>query len=73
MMNYCPLEPWEQTSVIVLHEKYNQFHVRKCIRKCRLRNVVYVVQAFMCQSVCKGKNKVIFPYFITKYRVYVIK
>ena len=37
MLAYCQLDPKEQTSV-KFQSKFNHFHSRKCVWKCRLRN-----------------------------------
>ena len=44
MLEYCQLDPWEQTSV-TFYSKFKNFHSRKCTWKCRLPNV--------CQNVLK--------------------
>ena len=41
MLEYCYLDPWEQTSVKFWSE-FKHFHSRKCIWKCRLRNGVHL-------------------------------
>ena len=37
MLNYCQLDPWEQTPVIFI-SKYKSFHSWKCVWNCCLRN-----------------------------------
>ena len=41
LLEYCSLDPWEQTSVKISSE-FKNFHSRKCIWKCRLRNGVHL-------------------------------
>ena len=48
MMSYCQLNPG--TNLVKFELRYNNFHARKCIRKCCLHNVIHFVQASMCQK-----------------------
>ena len=47
MLEYCWLDPWEQTSVKSL-SKFIHFHLRKCIWKCRLEKGGHFISASMC-------------------------
>ena len=46
MLEYCQLDPWEQTSV-KFQSKFQHFHSRKCVWMCRLRNGGHFVSASM--------------------------
>ena len=46
---YGKLDSLEQSSV-KFESKYNTFHWRKCIPKCRLQNIGHLVPASMCYS-----------------------
>ena len=46
VLGYCQLDHWEQISV-KFKSKYEIFHTRKCIWKCRLWNVSHFVQGEM--------------------------
>ena len=41
LLEYCWLDPWEQTSV-KFQSQFKHFHSRKCIWKCCLRNGVHL-------------------------------
>ena len=47
MLEYCPLDRWEQNSV-EFWSKFKHFHSAKCIWICRLRNGGHFVSASMC-------------------------
>ena len=47
MLEYCWLDPWEQTSV-KYQSKFELFHPRKCAGKCHLENGGHFVSASMC-------------------------
>ena len=54
MLDYCKLDPWEHISV-KFWSKYNNFHWRKCIWRCRLEDGGHLVSASMCQLTCRYK------------------
>ena len=46
MLEYCQLDPKEQTSM-KFQSEFKHFHSRKCTSKCRLQNGVHFVSASM--------------------------
>ena len=46
MLNYCQLNPWQQTSV-KFESKYHNFHSSKLLSKCCLQNGSHFVSAAM--------------------------
>ena len=55
MLEYCQLDPLEQTSM-KFQSEFKHFHSRTCTLKSRLRNGDHFVSASMCQRLPGSNN-----------------